>query len=214
MVFDIIILLILVGSVIYGFRKGFVFTLIHTVGWIGALALAYIVTPFVETFLRKFTGLYEWLVSGFETKLDVTLDSLDAAMESLPSNISASFSSTSSNIIGGMSETVASIVMTILSFLFAFIVLKIVFWLLLRLFSKDYTSGFSHFFDGLFGSIFGFLKGSIIVILFFTLLVPIVGFLPADAAAFVEDSLNSSMLAGTLYNNNFLLLLLQNYFNS
>ena len=42
MLLDILVILIILAAGILGYRKGFVHTLIHTVGWVGAIVIAYL----------------------------------------------------------------------------------------------------------------------------------------------------------------------------
>ncbi|MEG0157573.1 MAG: CvpA family protein, partial [Anaerovoracaceae bacterium] len=138
MVLDIIIVLILLSTAIYGFRKGFVYTLIHAVGWVGAIVLAYFATPFTSSFLKENTGLYNWVHGLLNTRFDASLDTVEASMKSLPEVISQSVNNFSTNIVDGVTGTFTNIVYTVLVFVLLFFLFKVILWLILRLFSKDY----------------------------------------------------------------------------
>ena len=60
MIMDILVGLILVGAMVHGLRKGFVHTFIHTIGWVLALVLAYIATPYVKRLIMGETTVYAW----------------------------------------------------------------------------------------------------------------------------------------------------------
>ena len=214
MVLDIIICVILLAAAIYGFRKGFIFTLIHTVGWVGAVVLAYLAVPLVGTFLREKTPAYDWVYTFMQDRFEASLATVDASMGSIPKSILHSLSNYSTNIVDGVSSSFANVIFTIFVFTALFIVIKVILWLLLRLLSKDYHSGFTNFFDGLFGTIFGLLKGGIFVLIFLVLLVPVTNMLPPGFAHMISDQMNSSMFAQEIYDNNFLLILLQGFFNT
>ena len=59
MIMDVLVGLILVGAMVHGLRKGFIHTFIHTIGWVLALVMAYIATPFVKRLLMGETTLYD-----------------------------------------------------------------------------------------------------------------------------------------------------------
>lgn len=80
MILDGILIVILIISIIYGFRKGFVFTLIHTVGWALTLVLSFIATPPAMKLLENKTGLYDWFYEGITSRFDTSLDNLEVSM--------------------------------------------------------------------------------------------------------------------------------------
>ncbi len=213
MVLDIIIGLILLGAAIYGFRKGFIFTLIHTVGWVGAVVLAYLAVPFVGKFIKENTPIYDWIYDFMKERFDASISTVDVSMGSIPNSIRGSLTNYSTNIVDGVTSSFTDVIYTIFVFTAIFIVIKLILWLLLRLLSKDYHSGFTNFFDGLFGTIFGLVKGVIFVLIFLILLVPFSNMLPADFSQLISDQMNSSIVAQEVYDNNFLLIILQNFFN-
>ena len=59
MILDIILIAILILSAVFGYRKGFVFTLINDVGWIAAVAIAYLLTPAATDLLEKHSPWYD-----------------------------------------------------------------------------------------------------------------------------------------------------------
>lgn len=212
MVLDIVIGLILLVAAIYGFRKGFVFTLIHTVGWVGAVVLAYLAVPFVGRFIKDNTSVYEWIYDFMRNRFEASLATVDESMGSIPKSILHSLTNYSTNIVDGVSTSFSNVLFTIFVFTALFIVIKIILWLLLRLLSKDYHSGFTNFFDGLFGTIFGLGKGAIFVLIFLVLLVPVINMLPPDFSKLISDQMNASIIAQEVYDNNFLLIILQGFF--
>lgn len=211
MILDILIILIILVMAINGFRKGFVFTLIHSVGWVGALVLAYLLTPPISGLLKENTGLYSWLASIVRAKFDVSLDAIETASKSIPSSVALTIESTSSNLVDAVTEQFTLVFGTILVFVGLFVILKIVLWLLLRLLSKEYRDGFANFFDGLLGMVFGLLRAAIFILILMALLLPVTNLLSTGLTDFLNAQLESSVFAGSIYNENILLMLIQNY---
>ena len=88
MVLDIIVGVILIGTTVYGLRKGFVFTFIHTVGWILAAVLAYLATPFVKEFLVDKTTVYEAIEEDLDLRFSDSVPVMETSEKSVPLNIS------------------------------------------------------------------------------------------------------------------------------
>mgnify|MGYP001220161098 CR=1 FL=1 len=212
MVLDIIIGLIMIGAMMYGLRKGFVFTFIHTVGWIVAAVLAYLATPFVKNFLNANTTIYASLQDDLSNRFSDSLPALDSSSQSIPSNIETILSNLSDSTASEAGKIFANIIFTVMIFMAVFIIIKIVLWLILRLLSKDYRHGFTGFADGFFGLVMGFIKGAVMVFIFLALLLPVTSMVAPDHSQAIVDSLNNSIFAKDLYDNNFILLLLGSFF--
>lgn len=212
MFLDILVILIIAAAGILGYRKGFVHTLIHTVGWVGAVVLAYLLIPRGTVYAQNNTGLYEWIYNAVEKKLDVSLNAIDVMTKSLPDGISASVDEYSTDIVGGLTEQVTQIFGTILVFVGLFVIIKVLLWIILHLFSKDYNDGVTNFADGLFGLLFGFARGFILVLVILAAMLPLVNVMSTGLTEVITNQLAHSHVASYLYNENILLLLLQSHF--
>lgn len=212
MVLDIIVILILLIFAVYGFRKGFIFTLIHTVGWAIALVGTYFAVSGAADFIREHTSFYDWMLEGYKERFSVGDLDADSAMESLP----GSFSFDPDDTIGAATDAVAKMFanMTYLVVIFVglFLLIKILMWLILRFFSRDYKEGFTGFFDGFFGMLFSLLKGAILIFLLLAVFVPFTNLVAPDLAAAFLKQLDTSYLTKYLYDNNILLILAENFF--
>lgn len=217
MLMDLAVGLILLGTMVYGLRKGFIFTFIHTVGWVLALVLAYIATPFVKRLIAGETTLYESLEQGFVDRFTGSSGAARNSVDTIPSNLPDlavdKIEEITESLARQVAEAFAGLAFTILVFIALFILLKIAFWLVLRMFSKEYNGGVMNFFDGLFGLAFGFLKGMILVFVFLALLLPVANLLSPAFTETVVASLDNSLVARELYDNNFVLLLLESFFH-
>ncbi|MGI6203801.1 MAG: CvpA family protein [Anaerovoracaceae bacterium] len=212
MVLDIIIAAIIVLAALYGLKKGFVFTLIHTCGTIGALALAYFATSPVMSFLKSNTGIYYAIKENFASHFSDKLTTVTNSITVLPTNIQTYIANFSDDMTDNLAKSFANVTFAILVYLAVFIIIKIILWLLLRLLSRDYNGGFRGFADGFFGFLFGALKGFVIVLILLALLVPVASVLNADFTQTLLTQLDNSTYAKTLYENNVLVLLLEGFF--
>lgn len=212
MFLDILVVLIIVLAGILGYRKGFVHTLIHTVGWVGAVVLAYLLIPRGTAFAESNTGLYDWLHAVVSRKFDVSLDAISVTTNSLPDSIASMIDEYSTDIIGGIADQTTRIFGTILVFVALFVIIKILLWIILHLFSIDYNDGFTNFADGLFGMLFGFLRGVILVLVILAAMLPLINMMSTGLTEAITNQLAHSHLASYLYNENFLLMLLQSHF--
>lgn len=212
MLLDILVILIILAAGILGYRKGFVHTLIHTVGWVGAIVIAYLLIPKGVSFAKRNTGLYDWLSAVVTKKFDVSLDAIEVTKNSLPESISSTIDEYSTDIIGGIADQITRIFGTILVFVILFILVKVLLWCILHFFSKDYNDGFTNFADGLFGMLFGFLRGVILVLVILAALLPLINVMSTGLTEALTSQLAHSHIASYLYNENFLLMLIQTHF--
>lgn len=211
MVLDIIVILLIGLMGVWGYRKGFVHTLIHTVGWVGSLVIAYLLVPSATAWAKENTGLYDWLSAVVTAKFDVSLTAIEAAANSLPESIAPVIGDYSTSIIDGVATQFTQIFGTIIIFVALFILIKLLSWLILHFFSKDYNDGVVNFADGLFGLLLGFAKGFLLVLVILAALLPVVNLVSTGLVETITSQLASSHIAGYLYNENFILMLIQNY---
>ncbi len=215
MIIDILVGIIIVGAMVHGLRKGFIFTFIHTIGWVLALMLAYIATPYVKKLLLGETTIYDSLKEDFANRFADSTPSAQTAFDSLPANygdiISDKIGNMTNSMIQQAAEGFAGLVLTVLVFVGLVIAIKIVLWLVLRLLSKDYNDGFMNFFDGLFGLVFGLIKGLLVAFVFLALLLPAINLVSPDYTTQAVASLDNSLFAKELYDNNFIVLFLQSF---
>jgi len=215
MILDIIVGIIILGAMIHGLRKGFIFTFIHTIGWVLALVLAYIATPYIKRLILGETTLYDSMKEDFANRFSDSAPSTQTAFDSLPANIGDALGHKVTDLTNSLIQQVAGglagLAITVLVFVGLVIAIKFVLWLVMRLLSKDYNNGVMNFFDGLFGLVFGFIKGMLLAFVFLALLLPVINLVSPDYAAMAVSSLDHSMFAKDLYDNNFIVLFLQSF---
>lgn len=213
MFLDIIVVLIIICPMVSGFRKGFVFTFIRTLGWIGAMILAFAAAPLIKNFLLAETELPDMLSDSLGKKLSLTTGGAAASADSFPQLISGGINSAMDSAVRELTESLSSLFLTLISIVAAFLLIKLIFAVLTAIFSKTKRSGFTGFFDGILGGIAGGIRGAIFVFIFLALLFPAVNLVSPESTGLILDSLNSSRFARTLYDSNFIVVLADELFS-
>ena len=84
MIFDVILIAILALTMVFGFRRGFVYTFIHTIGWVLSIVLAFVWSPKLQDFLIEKTSLKNSIYEAFLAKFSQSLAFRDESIENLP----------------------------------------------------------------------------------------------------------------------------------
>lgn len=210
MVFDIIIGVILVASMAFGFRKGFVYTITHTLGWFIAMALALVATGPVRKLAETNTALDEQIQTIFLDKLSISSSTINLTVESLPPLLKNGIDAASPEIVQTLSDKLTFLTMTLLSFLVLLLVIKAVLFLItLAVLKKD--GGFTGVLDGVLGMVAGLVKGIIFVFVFLALLMPFMNLFSPASTELLTGALKGSYVAGSLYESNFIMVIIENY---
>ncbi len=190
MILDIIFIAIVIICAVFGFRKGFGYTFIQTAGWIIAVILSFIATPYVKEFLIDKTDIETDVIAVIPTKIDLP--------EILGKHVIAA---------------TEDVIFTIFVFVAIFIIVKVIIWLLFRLFTRSNEKSFINIADGIFGAVFGAIKGIILVLVIVLALLPLVDVFIPNFAEGLQSTIESSYITGYLYDKNPIVLLLQGAFN-
>ena len=208
MIFDIIILIILVLTMVFGFRRGFVYSFIHTLGLIGSLVAAFIFAKPVQSLVSEKTMLDENLYNTIFENVSSSLNSMLGPTDTLPLILTTNINAAADGTAAVIAQNLTGFAMQVISFLVIFIVVKLICYIIISIFSKRNSDGFVGFFDGLLGLIAGFIKGILIVFVFLALLAPGMNLMSPASAEIFMTALDNSYIAKTLYDANFLLLIL------
>ncbi len=208
MILDICLGIILLLSVILGYRKGFTEAFLHTIGWILAIVLGFVWTPAVAAFLRGNTGLEESLQAILNERLAAG-GGQEGLLSGIPEILSDYFSDAMSVIQSNTVDNLTDIIITILALLCIIILIKLIFFLITLLFSKRKRSGIIAFSDGMLGLAFGAVKGLLLICILLAFFLPVANFLQSEA---LLGQLYSSTYAIRIYNNNPIFLLTQIFF--
>lgn len=204
MVLDIIILAIIVLSIVFGYRAGFVVTLANTIGWIGSFIAAQFLQPHVKTFILAHTTLYEKLQGSFVAKGKGNISGIESNLTVFPEKMRDTMGGIIKQGADGGSHIMANALVVVISFVIAVVLVKLILFVFVRLFSKRYRSNAVST-DTVLGVVIGALKGIVISLVFALILVPLALMSGGGIESWVLTQINDSFIAAMLYNNNPLL---------
>lgn len=211
MILDIIVIVIMVLCMVFGFRRGFVHTFVHTLGWFGAMIAAFFFTSQLKDLLTEKTTLYDQIFTMFSDKLSLSTDSVTSSAATLPLILNRSVNSATAEASNLLSTKLADLTMTILCFVIIFIVVKALLFFITLAFSRKQNKGFVGFFDGLLGLVAGMIRGIIFVFIFLALLLPITNLVSPASTQLILNSLSASYFSRTLYDSNFIVLIINDF---
>ena len=191
MVLDIILVAILVFFAAKGLAKGFVYTCLHTLGWIAAIVLAW--------FAAK--PLADILDDG---SLGMSI------RDSLTEKFAMSTAGEASDLFVQLLTTT---IVTLISFLAITVGCSILMRILVHPACKRQHRGLLHTSDRVLGLLTGLVEGVLLVFLFLALLMVVVNCGGEGLAGSIVDSLDSSFIAGALYDSNLLLIVTGGFFS-
>ena len=214
MVMDIIVGIIFVGAVILSMRKGFALTVINFIRVIASIVLGVLFCDDVKAWILEKTGLGLWVEEKLQEQM---ADRLAAAwsetelFEMLPEMLQKETMALTTSLAGEGAASLSGTFLSILSFFLIVLAVGIVCSLLNHIFSKQYNGGFFGFLDWVLGAVMGALSGLFYVFVFLAIIAPATALLMPDLSETLMESLAESRIAGSLYDNNFLLLIFRDF---
>lgn len=210
---DGIIVIIVIFAIIQGYRRGFVHTFIHTVGWIIAVVLGFVWYPHVIKFLKEKTGFYESIHGKIAERIAENAgDAANSAMTGIPEVIrdllDKAIDSATNALAVTMSDSLTNLIFNIIGFLTVAVAIKLILMTATFLFSKEKNGGFIGGVDGFFGLLAGALKGIILVYILLALMVPVTSL---SGSSFLIGQLDGSVLGSYLYDNNLILKMVKGF---
>ena len=206
MILDIIILLILILPMALGLHRGFIYTFVHALGWIGALVAAFFLTDPLAGVLRD-SFLGNAVSDTIAGEIYGYADSAMSVTDGLPDIISGGLTVTTMETADILVAMITGMILSVLSFLIVIIVIRLILRVVVQPVARRERGNLLSKGDKYLGLVAGALKGVIFVFLFLTLLVPVINLSQGGLSSFLVNSLDSSFIAGTLYDNNLLLLI-------
>lgn len=211
MILDIIILVILIMTMAEGLFKGFIYIFLHALRWIGAIVVAFFLTQPVARIMGD--GIVGIMIS--ETLCEKFYNSADAigtASAGLPDIVRGGLMVTAQGTADIFTELLTAMIISILSFLLIIFAVNLLLGIFIKPASKRSQRSLLTGMDKLLGLVAGSIEGILLVFIFLALLVPVVNFASGSISMEILNQLNDSIVAGTLYNNNFLLLVTGGFF--
>lgn len=213
MIFDVAVAVIIIFTMVLGFRRGFVFTFIHTVDWIIALAVAYIGYPKLQDFFMNKTTIYDIIFNNIHYKFSDSLENINISYELLPKAINEKIEDLTVYVSANLTTILTDFLFAVLCFILIVLIVKLVLWIILRLLSKKHRDGVTGFIDGILGMLTGFVKGFLIVSVLLALMLPVVNLFSPESIALVTEKLSDATYAKEIYDNNLIMLILKGFIN-
>lgn len=208
MVLDAVLIVIVALAMILSARRGFTKTLLSAVGWIFCLVLGLLYCDDIADFIAAKTTFDEKLTRSLAQAMWSGSHG-SAFLKAIPEFLRSAVGAAAKNVENDAAESLARILISLLAFVLIVAAVKIVCLLISLLFSKEHHKGFIGAADTAAGLAIGLLIGIFYCFLALCVLVLILNLLPEGAQAWVHTELDESVIAGGLYQNNALLLLVE-----
>ena len=217
-IIDILILIIIGCSVIFGMHRGFISGVLSVAALIGAAAFAFMTSGDLAAWLKGNETLVETLMYYTDagsrvSNLDLSLMSvsqvssgaleqiiasakLPAAFESAflsaVAGASASMSASAMTIAELLSQTIVNVSITILSFLICFFIAYVVATFVIHLVNYVFELPVLRHLDALIGGMFGLVRGVLLVFILFALIPIVLAVAPVEM---IEELIAASRFA-------------------
>ncbi|MBE5799240.1 MAG: CvpA family protein [Clostridiales bacterium] len=217
-IIDILILIIIGVSVIFGMHRGFISGVLSLAALIGAAALAFMTSGDLAAWLKGNETLVETLMYYTDagsrvSNLDLSLMSvsqvsdgalaqilasanLPAALESAfitaIESASASMAASATTIAELLSQTIVNVSISILSFLICFFLAYVVATFVIHLVQYVFELPVLRHLDALIGGMFGLVRGVLMVFILFALIPIVLAVAPVEI---IEELIAASRLA-------------------
>ena len=212
-IIDILILVVLGVSVVFGMYRGFISGVLSVAALIGAAALAFMLSGDLAAWLKGNETLVETLMYYTDagsrvSNLDLSLLSVSQISEStlaqilksanLPAAFESAFLSGITSANGSMtiaqllSQTIVNVSISIISFLICFFVCYLAATFVIHLVQYVFELPVLRHLDALIGGMFGFVRGVLLLFILFAL-VPIV--LAVAPVPMIEEMIAASRMA-------------------
>jgi hypothetical protein len=214
MVMDIMVAVIFFGTVFLSMHRGFALTVVNFLRSIAGLVLAVFFSDDLRDWLLAHTGMADWMEERLSQSLQETLTSTweaSSLYQMLPELLKGQAVGLTDTLSGEGASRLVSVFMGIVSFFIIVIAVGVVASVLNRLFSRQYNGGFFGFIDWLLGGAMGLVTGAIYVFVFLAVITPATALFMPDLSQSLAASLADSRFAGSLYDNNLLLLFFRDF---
>ena len=208
---DIAIFAVLILTIFFSMRKGFALSVASFLKGFASLVIAWFFCDELADFVMSRTGIGTKLSEKIGQSLSSKWESSHIYM-ALPDLFKDDpAASPGDSLISRGSHEITYLLLTILCFAAIVLVLRAILALASRTFSHRFQGGFTGAADWTLGLLLGIVLGILYVFLFLALIVPAVDiFIPGQCEK-VMGWLDSSLVAGDLYNNNLLLVLFRDF---
>jgi len=207
MIIDIILFSILVVIMAISYRNGFISTFLHLVGWLISLSCGFFFAPRVKEYLISKDFFYTSINDKLLSKMPQGAPPGSFESEGIPNLVGDFVNNVTDTVSTNIASSLTELIMVIISFLIVVIAVKLFLYFITIIFSKKNRKGPTGLIDGLLGLAFGFFKGMIVLYIILAIMIPVINLTSPENTFAILTSLDSSVLAKDLYNNNPLLLI-------
>ena len=216
MVMDIMVGIIFFGSVFLSMRKGFALTVINFIRVVASAVLGILFHDDLRDWLLNQTGLGIWIQDTLQKRTAEAIASVWSETDIfplLPEIIRKEALTVTDVLVSEGISKLAETLLSILSFLLIVLAVGLVCSILNRIFSKQFNEGFVGFMDWFLGGVLGVLSGMFYVFVFLAVIVPVTSLFMPEMSETLMTSFAESKIAGSLYDNNILLLIFRDFFH-
>lgn len=209
MFLDIVIAIIMILFIVRGLHRGFVYSFMHTLGWIAAVVLAFLSAKPIGEFLDD-GPLGAMIRDIISSKLSDSAGAA-AAVEGIPDIISGGIKVGADTASDIFTSLLTSAVLTMLSFILIMIVAGFILRILVKPAVRRSDRDLLNIGDKVLGAVAGSVEGIILVFAFLGMLMVLVNF-SGGLSEVIMEWFESSVISRDLYDNNFLLLVTGGFF--
>lgn len=211
MILDIAAAVILLFCALRGIGKGFVYTFMHTLGWIAGCVLAFLLAKPLAGHLSR--GALGTMVSdSISDKMETSWGSVETTLNGLPEILGGDMFFDVDTVSDLLINLLSSMVITVVSFVLITLAAKFILGLLVRPACRRMGRGVINAFDRTLGGIAGLIKGMMIVFVLLAVLMVLVSIAGNGVSELIIDLLENSLIIKVLYDNNLLLLVTGGFF--
>ena len=207
MFFDVLILIIIVACAVFGFRNGFLISLSRVGGWIGALIVAFLYRDRVNEWVLENTDYYEKTLTRINDVCMAFVENYTSAGD--PSGGAGGFTAIlekyGSELAAAAAEQITIHIWPVLVFCGIVFGIKLVLFIATLLLSIRFHRGMIGGIDGVAGLLFGLFQAIAAIIVVFALILPISYMVSAQTHDDINRSMDNSIVAKLIYENNPLL---------
>ncbi len=211
-IMDIILLGIILLSTILGARKGFAMTVVSFMQWFVCVICGFIFCDKVKNLLMDYTETDDYINAAVMDRIQTTIEE-SSTYRALPDLFSGWINHGTEDFSYGTAAAITDTLMAVIAFLVIVFGIKAAGFIIVHFLSRRYNDGVTGFVDGFLGFLFGIARGLILALLFFAVLVPVLGILLPDLSDAIIKSVDNSRLACIFYDGNVLLVLLRDFFS-
>ena len=207
MIIDVVLFSVLVVIMAISYRNGFISTFLHLVGWLISLSCGFFFAPRVKEYLISKDFFYTSINDKLLSKMPQGAPPGSLESEGIPNLVGDFVDNVTDTVSTNIASSLTELIMVIISFLIVVIAVKLFLYFITIIFSKKNRKGPTGLIDGLLGLAFGFFKGMIVLYIILAIMIPVINLTSPENTFAILTSLDSSVLAKDLYNNNPLLLI-------